>query len=50
MMNRYQAVQLRNFIRRTEPEAFMMICNSSEIVGKGFMPLTDVRIETDLSV
>ena len=36
VMNRYQAVQLRNFIRRTEPEAFMMICNSSEIVGKGF--------------
>ena len=36
VMNRYQAVQLRNFIRRTEPGAFMMICNSSEIVGKGF--------------
>lgn len=36
VMNRYQAVQLRNFIRRTEPGAFMMVCNSSEIVGKGF--------------
>ncbi len=36
VMNRYQAVQLRNFIKRTEPGAFLMICNSSEIVGKGF--------------
>ena len=36
VMNRYQAVQLRNFIRRTQQGAFMMVCNSSEIVGKGF--------------
>ncbi|MDD3165132.1 MAG: YitT family protein [Oscillospiraceae bacterium] len=33
---RRQAVQLRNFIRRVEPTAFMMITNSSEIIGKGF--------------
>lgn len=33
---RRQAVHLRNFIRMTEPTAFMMITNSSEIIGKGF--------------
>ena len=32
-----QAVKLRNFIRKTEPEAFMIIFNSSEIIGKGFL-------------
>lgn len=36
-MNRHQAVMLRNFIRITEPTAFIMISNSSEIIGKGFM-------------
>lgn len=33
---RRQAVRLRNFIKRTEPTAFIMINNSSEIIGKGF--------------
>lgn len=33
---RRQAVQLRNYVRITEPTAFMMITNSSEIIGKGF--------------
>lgn len=33
---RRQAVQLRNFVRQQEPGAFMMITNSSEIIGKGF--------------
>lgn len=36
VMKRSQAVQLRAFIRKTEPAAFMMITNSSEIIGKGF--------------
>lgn len=36
-MKRSQAVKLRNFIRRIEPTAFMMISNSSEIIGKGFL-------------
>ena len=36
VMRRSQAVQLRNFIRMNEPGAFMMITNSSEIIGKGF--------------
>ena len=35
-MKRSQAVQLRNFVRRTEPTAFITITNSSEIIGKGF--------------
>lgn len=33
---RFQAVELRNFIKNTEPGAFIAITNSSEIIGKGF--------------
>jgi uncharacterized membrane-anchored protein YitT (DUF2179 family) len=36
-MRRAQAVKLRNFIHETEPGAFMLISNSSEIIGKGFL-------------
>jgi len=36
-MKRGQAVQLRNYIRNVEPTAFMMVTNSSEIIGKGFL-------------
>lgn len=36
-MKRGQAVRLRNFIRKTEPTAFILISNSSEIIGKGFL-------------
>ena len=36
-MKRGQAVKLRNYIRQTEPTAFIQISNSSEIVGKGFL-------------
>ncbi len=36
VMRRRQAVRLRNFIRQTQPNAFIMITNSSEIIGKGF--------------
>lgn len=39
VMKRGQAVQLRNYIRWNEPGAFMMITNSSEIIGKGFRGL-----------
>lgn len=39
VMKRSQAVQLRNFIKRTQPTAFLMITNSSEIMGKGFSTL-----------
>ena len=36
IMKRGQAVELRNFIRKQEPTAFIAITNSSEIIGKGF--------------
>ena len=36
VVRRSEAVQLRNFVRSSEPSAFMMITNSSEIIGKGF--------------
>lgn len=36
VLNRRQAVQLRNFLRAKEPHAFITIVNSSEIIGKGF--------------
>ncbi len=36
VMNRSQAVSLRKFIRLTEPEAFILITNTSEIIGRGF--------------
>lgn len=39
VMKRSQAVELRNFIRVFEPDAFLMITNSSEIIGKGFRGL-----------
>jgi len=35
-MSRVQAVKLRQYIRQHAPDAFMLICNSSEIIGKGF--------------
>lgn len=39
VMRRSQAVLLRNFVKQTEPTAFIMITNSSEIIGKGFRGL-----------
>lgn len=36
IMKRYQAVSLRQYIKRNHPEAFIAITNSSEIIGKGF--------------
>lgn len=39
VLKRGQAVELRNFIKVHEPEAFLMITNSSEIIGKGFRGL-----------
>jgi hypothetical protein len=36
-MNSAQALKLRNYIRITEPHAFMIITKSSEIIGKGFL-------------
>lgn len=39
VMKRSQAVQLRNYIRTTQPGTFITIFNSSEIIGKGFRGL-----------
>lgn len=36
VMNRMQAVRLRRHIRETDPHAFLLITNTSEIIGKGF--------------
>lgn len=36
VLTRSQAVQLRKFIKQVEPEAFVLITNTSEIVGRGF--------------
>ncbi len=36
VMTRRQAIQLRTFIKKSEPGAFIMITNTSEIIGKGF--------------
>lgn len=35
-MKRPQAMQLRRFVNETEPDAFILITNTSEIIGKGF--------------
>ncbi len=35
-LNRPQAVALRNFIKTNQPTAFILISNTSEIIGKGF--------------
>lgn len=36
VMNRVQAVHLRLYIKKVDPEAFILITNTSEIIGKGF--------------
>ena len=36
-LSRHQAVSLRNYLKQNEPHAFMLITNSSEIFGKGFL-------------
>ena len=36
-LSRVQAVQLRKYLRGVDPHAFMVVSNSSEIFGKGFL-------------
>ena len=36
VVSRHEAVQLRNYIHRQDPTAFMIITSSTEIIGKGF--------------
>ena len=35
-LNRMEAIKLRNFIKENSPDAFLLISNTSEIIGKGF--------------
>lgn len=37
VLSRGQSVQLRHFLKETDPLAFMVVSNSSEIFGKGFL-------------
>jgi uncharacterized membrane-anchored protein YitT (DUF2179 family) len=36
VMNRTQAVHLRRYIKQNDPDAFILITNTSEIIGRGF--------------
>ena len=36
VLSRIEAVRLRNFIKENSPDAFLLISNTSEIIGKGF--------------
>ena len=36
VLNRMEAIKLRNFIKEEDPQAFLLISNTSEIIGKGF--------------
>ena len=36
VVSRHEAVMLRDFIRRSDPDAFMIITSSTEIIGNGF--------------
>ncbi len=37
VLSRGQAVILRQYLKRTDPQAFLIVANSSEIFGKGFL-------------
>lgn len=37
-----QAVKLRNFIKEQDPKAFLLVSNTSEIIGKGFHSVYDM--------
>lgn len=36
VVNRRQAVELRNYVKKTDPHAFVIVSNTSDIIGKGF--------------
>ncbi|MEG0803626.1 MAG: YitT family protein [Pygmaiobacter sp.] len=36
-LRRPQAIELRRFVKKVDPNAFLMIANTSEIIGNGFM-------------
>lgn len=35
-MNRLQSLRMRNYLREIDPHAFVIVTNSSDIIGKGF--------------
>lgn len=39
VVNRYQAIKLRKYTREVDPHSFVLITNSTEIIGKGFRGL-----------
>ena len=39
VMRRSEAIELRDYVKKIDPGAFVMITNSSEIIGKGFRGL-----------
>ena len=36
VVSRPQAVMLRNYIKKIDPHSFLLITNTSQIIGKGF--------------
>jgi uncharacterized membrane-anchored protein YitT (DUF2179 family) len=42
-VNRRQVPALREIVREADPEAFMVISPSHEVLGEGFKPLTRMR-------
>ncbi len=36
VMNRVQSLRMRNYLREVDPQAFVIVTNSSDIIGKGF--------------
>ena len=39
VVNRKQAVELRNYVKAHDPDAFLLITNTGEIIGRGFRGL-----------
>ena len=39
VVTRRQAMMLKLYVRKVEPGAFMIVTNTSEIIGKGFKRL-----------
>ena len=39
VLSRAQAIQLREFVHRTDPKAFILIYSTSEVIGKGFVTI-----------
>ncbi len=39
VMSRYQAFRLRAFIKKVDPQAFIIVTSTSDIIGKGFREL-----------